>query len=40
MLHRKIEGLIEAHLRSNYRKILMIDGARQVGKTYSVSVLP
>lgn len=36
MLYRKIEGLIEAHLRSNSQKILMIDGARQVGKTYII----
>lgn len=36
MLYRKIEGLIESHLRSNSKKILMIDGARQVGKTYII----
>ncbi len=36
MLHRKIEGLIEEHLRSDSRKILLIDGARQVGKTYII----
>ncbi len=36
MLYRKIEGLIEAHLRSNSKKILLIDGARQVGKTYII----
>ena len=36
MLYRKIEGLIEAHLRSDSQKILMIDGARQVGKTYII----
>ena len=34
MLYRKIESLIEAHLTSDSRKILLIDGARQVGKTY------
>ncbi len=36
MLFRKIEGLIEAHLRSDSNKILLVDGARQVGKTYIV----
>ncbi len=36
MLYRKIEGLIEEHLKSDYAKILLIDGARQVGKTYII----
>ena len=36
MLFRKIESLIEAHLRSGSKKILLIDGARQVGKTYII----
>ena len=36
MLYRKIEKLIEAHLKSDSKKILLIDGARQVGKTYIV----
>lgn len=36
MLCRKIESLIEAHLRSDSKKILLIDGARQVGKTYII----
>ena len=36
MLFRKIEGLIESHLKSNSPKILLIDGARQVGKTYII----
>ncbi len=36
MLYRKIEGLIEEHLRSHSKKILLIDGARQVGKTYII----
>lgn len=35
MLFRKIEALIEAHLKSS-NKILLIDGARQIGKTYIV----
>ncbi|MBE5869507.1 MAG: ATP-binding protein [Lachnospiraceae bacterium] len=36
MLHREIETLIEAHLKSDSKKILLIDGARQVGKTYII----
>ena len=36
MLYRKIESLIEAHLKSESRRILLIDGARQVGKTYII----
>ena len=36
MLYRKIENTIEEHLKSNSRKILLIDGARQVGKTYII----
>ncbi len=36
MLFRKIEALIEAHLRSDSPKILLIDGARQIGKTYII----
>lgn len=36
MLFRKIESLIEEHLRSNSAKILLVDGARQVGKTYII----
>ena len=36
MLYRKIEALIEAHLKSNSNKILLIDGARHVGKTYII----
>ena len=36
MLYRKIEALIEEHLTSNSRKILLVDGARQVGKTYII----
>lgn len=36
MLYRKIETLIESHLKSDSKKILLIDGARQVGKTYIV----
>ncbi|MBP3284619.1 MAG: ATP-binding protein [Clostridia bacterium] len=36
MLYRKIESLIEEHLNSDSKKILLIDGARQVGKTYII----
>ena len=36
MLYRKIEKLIEEHLKSDTKKILLIDGARQVGKTYII----
>lgn len=36
MLYRKIAATIEQHLRSNSSKILLIDGARQIGKTYII----
>lgn len=36
MLYRKIESLIEEHLKSDSKKILLIDGARQIGKTYII----
>ena len=36
MLYRKIGKVIEDHLKANQQKILLIDGARQVGKTYIV----
>ncbi len=36
MLYRKIEGLIEKHFQSDSKRILLIDGARQVGKTFIV----
>lgn len=36
MLYRKISITIEEHLTSNSDKILLIDGARQVGKTYII----
>lgn len=36
MLHRKIAKVIEVYLQSASRKILLIDGARQIGKTYIV----
>lgn len=36
MLYRKIESLIKDHLSSDSQKILLIDGARQVGKTTTI----
>ena len=36
MLYRKIESLIKEHLKSGSPKILLVDGARQVGKTYII----
>ncbi len=36
MLYRKIAALIEDHLRSESSKVLLIDGARQVGKTFII----
>lgn len=36
MLYRKIESLIEEHLKSKSPKILLVDGARQVGKTFII----
>ena len=36
MLYRKIEKVIEEHLESNSGKVLLIDGARQVGKTFII----
>lgn len=36
MLWRKIESYIEAHLKSNTDKILILEGARQVGKSFII----
>ncbi len=36
MLYRKIESLIKDHFNRKNDKILLIDGARQIGKTYIV----
>ncbi|MGN0604701.1 MAG: ATP-binding protein [Oscillospiraceae bacterium] len=36
MLYRKIEKVIKEHLKSDSKKILIVDGARQVGKTYII----
>ena len=36
MLYRKISAGIEAHLRSGSDKIMVIEGARQIGKSYII----
>ena len=36
MLYRKIEKYIENHLQSGNDKVLVIDGARQIGKSYII----
>ena len=36
MLYRKSRSYIEAHLRSDEEKILLIEGARQIGKSYII----
>ena len=36
MLYRKCEARIEQHLLSDSNKILLVDGARQIGKTYII----
>lgn len=36
MLYRKIKSYIEEHLKSNENKILLIEGARQIGKSYII----
>ncbi len=36
MLYRKIRSYIEEHLRSNEDKILLIEGARQIGKSFII----
>ena len=36
MLFRKIESFIREYLTSNSNKILVIDGARQIGKSYII----
>lgn len=36
MLFRKIESLITEHFTSGSKKVLLIDGARQIGKTYII----
>ena len=36
MLYRKIKSYIEEHLKTNEDKILLIEGARQIGKSYII----
>lgn len=36
MLYRKIESTIKSHLLSDSKKILLVDGAKQTGKTYII----
>ncbi len=36
MLYRKIEKIIEQHLKSNSNKVMIVDGARQVGKSFII----
>lgn len=36
MLYRKISTEIEAHLRSGNDKIMIVEGARQIGKSYTI----
>ena len=36
MLYRKIENDIVSHLQSRTDKILIVDGARQIGKSYII----
>jgi predicted AAA+ superfamily ATPase len=36
MLYRKISAYIEEHFKSNSDKILLIEGARQIGKSYII----
>ena len=36
MLYRKIQPYIEDYLKSDSNKVLIIDGARQIGKTFII----
>lgn len=36
MFYRKISEIIEEHLKSNDNRIMLIDGARQIGKTFII----
>ena len=36
MLYRKIGSYIEEHLKSDSDKILLLEGARQIGKSYII----
>ena len=37
MLYRKIQPYIESYLKSDSNKVLIIDGARQIGKTLNTT---
>ncbi len=37
MLYRKIQPYIENYLKSDSNKILIVDGARQIGKTFIIN---
>ena len=37
MLYRKIGAYIEAYLKSDSNKVLIVDGARQIGKTFIIN---
>ena len=34
MLYRKIQPFIEDYLKSDFNKVLIIDGAQQIGNTF------
>ena len=36
MLHRKIEKTIKDYLQNGSNKIMIVDGARQVGRSYII----
>ena len=36
MLYRKIQPYLESYLKSNSNKVLVVDGARQIGKTFII----
>ncbi len=37
MLYRKIQPFIEGYLKADSNKVLIIDGARQIGKTCKIT---
>lgn len=39
MIHRKISEKLEDFYKANGRYALLVDGARQVGKTYSIELV-
>lgn len=36
MLYRKIESYIESYLQSDSNRVLIVDGARQIGKSFII----